>query len=1813
MEKDQLESLLSNIFGHLNADTAKDKKQWEEAIPLLAKSLLIQDGVDIKSENLSFERSEMFFQERIPKEKIELIQRQLVKANVDQPTTPIKDKKESPVEKPRLGSVEKQPEIKSESKIPSGRTISDKQNLDTEDPKFKAFIREVPVKSTQIRASVPAWAAGAKVEKTIGPLNQIDGRVILIDFYRVTKLIGIYQQNSNLPVLLFKASFVDPKIKAINAPPIEISKNYDVSAGSFYIRADMLAANAPNTRYAGIKVTDGKIQLSAEPVLQGDKLVLAANATVQVQLDVAQSPEAVDSNQNHGKDAFEAKVQNPGSLKFSFTGASKAQISESGPAQWSVYGQTASFSRTNKAPAYNAQFSRLLIPYSCSVAVFEPKVQKSPMIELHESASVIESWWGIPAAELDVSAPLEVAGSGGMLQQLKPGLKFRWTGLSGRNLKLDKPFVLVENGRIGITDLLSNGEGAFQEIDHWRDDLNAHGTSVSFAFTKASIFMYNSLAEGAEMLVALGNAHIKVDRPILVNGLPVAVRTKDSAVLLAGSDAKNLIYVVDDNILWDYKLPFNKVPGFKSIAVALENALFTLSPVNGAMIFGECTPDWSRILKSQTFLVFGMISYMPTLPDPYVANLGILRKSFGNKRKGIDAIQSWMICHISQEPKNEQEDEVKVGFYFGPANNNSSTAASPREAESIQSVTLSQLMSSDSTVETLKFSTSVKDNKLPPYENQAQQFTRPYEMDYFALMDVSSNANQLGVSIGLARGQRVTTGMARAVSESEATISQTNAQPFSVEGMEVIAPGAMTRLFMMPQVAWEPVLNLTPPGTNKPGDPPTLFNYYPNDGGPTRLINTHPDRIAVSPRPLVDFILSKYEGKETPVSALFTLPFGLRALAELSHTNTRESVKPKLSQVRPHFPNDLQGGIQIRATAGDYGKKFPSEPKKNDLPMFAGFTVQLANILGIGGVPNGASTLGDSVTQIFNGEFFVNQGNPTQINERGVPVSKIDFTGYGASTFSNWLSPSAAIAQTSQARFDVMLGRTAHEVIQVKSIVYPWGIRVVRTITIFRTSSGFVYRTDSGWQPESDGIFDFRYKYIDKTIAGNPEVEESPYELHPGTLRGLYNITNIQEDGRVADFVVNNSIGHNGTYINENGEKVKNLGSQFNQEVKCVAVYFDADVAIENLVKGHKNGKTPAKKILGYVQLSPPGVPLTPSQLKALLAVQGGLIGGDVNCEMNVNRSGQMMQINRFDISHSVKPGNSNSEPVFVAATRGSVLLPKDGSWSMVQHETGSGEVTPLPPHIPIPLIRIGEWQKEIVVKAADVANNLVRLAHPLEILRNPVADTINYGFLQSTATQKALFLTPSFKNGVTKLLSKTPPVFSDAYKLMNGSSIFPNVGDAYSNFGKAIALLEGIDENGNKVAAFIENAATDGGRKVLEIMEITAKEEGGKIVDKGFKLLSGEANELLNKAMAFDIPNFDPLYLVDMDALKIYIEYKAEQNKGGSKQYVDSKLNFDVDSFASDLADTWKSKVNNVAMVVDLGSFERLMTIKGNFDAAKGKESGYAGDKDNPGPLDGIPLPEVEFSDALQPVIELLQMLAALSTGDYGAVMRKGLQIAMSNAGEIWEYKFEATKEIPLIRFPPEDSVYNSPQCPLRLEAGLALGVYFNAALKVTSDPAQLLPTAGGFVQFNGGLEVMCVTVGAATIYAVGSVEVKIACDTKIGPSLMMKFGFGANISVGLPVVGNVSVTYIVGCEMYADATVIEVTAFMLFKGHANLLGGIVSVTIYIEASGTVKRIASEDRTDCTASVTFGLDISICFIINISFEETWQESRQIA
>jgi hypothetical protein len=350
---------------------------------------------------------------------------------------------------------------------------------------------------------------------------------------------------------------------------------------------------------------------------------------------------------------------------------------------------------------------------------------------------------------------------------------------------------------------------------------------------------------------------------------------------------------------------------------------------------------------------------------------------------------------------------------------------------------------------------------------------------------------------------------------------------------------------------------------------------------------------------------------------------------------------------------------------------------------------------------------------------------------------------------------------------------------------------------------------------------------------------------------------------------------------------------------------------------------------------------------------------------------------------------------------------------------------------------------------------------------------------------------------------------------------------------------------------------------------------------------------------------------LIDEDYLKIYVEYKATTQNRDPKSTTDRTgvLDYDVDSFAPAVADRWKSRLNNIAMVVDLGPFPRLLTIKGNFDAKKGSEAGYVGDPADP--VD-FPAPQLELSDALEKAKDILQVLAALQGGDYVEAFKRGMHIAMSNGADSWEYKFEATQEIPVLKFPP-GPLANDPNAPLKLEASLKFGVYFNAALTTAalSDPKKLLPTAGAFVEFYGRLSVMCVSVSVGTVYAVGQCNLRIAGDTKVGPSVDMKFGFGAQIVVGLPVVGNVSVLYMIGVEIHASSQALGISAFLLFQGHAELIGGLVSVTITIEAKGTVQRIT--DQTVCAAQVTFGLDISIFLVIDISFSTSWEEQRKIA
>jgi hypothetical protein len=1777
---------LAALTSRFQTNNAEQQQSLEEIQALLARTLQTLDPSDINSQQYLFENSDLFIQSH--------------SAGMEQMDTRVKE---------------------------AGQQEEEKEDV-------QVFMRTLPIKTTQLAGGTPKAAAGARVI-TRGPfLDKVTGRQVFFDIAQVKKLVSLHVAGQPEPVLLFNAGFPIRRVPGrLPVQPPEITRNYKVIPETVWVLARLFDAAAPAGYYAGLRVTGGTIVLNADPTIVAGKLTVSAATTVVCDFALEQKTNAdSDPSSPYGLDARNATFQLPQSFGFQFQNMAN-KINGVGDCNWKVYGHENLFTYSGgQGSVYNALIWRLAIPVSCRNPEFAIKECQSPFCTLEGNAPIGASWWGIPVAKINMGAPPEADSNGALVVQCKQGLFAHWKGLQNNRLALHQPFIIGEPGRIGITEFAANGTGAQQSLKLWQDEVNPYGSSLHLGFSAAGSFIFNTQAKGDELLACKCNAELRADRPVTVDGQGMLVRTKGSLLMMAMSKNKRALNLGDENILWDNKLPADKMPKVRPIALAMHNALFTVTPPNGLVLFGEVDEEMTVAKAGRMFLHFGLFSYLPTLPDPYAANLGLMENQFNDRGNNITGgpqngkrsskVSAWLIGLVQWEQRPETADKVGVSFHFAPLQapleiekDQRGKPASPAPDHNHHNRPFLPSLGTAKPIE-------VPDNVLMQPRAGATRTAAArndffsFRMDDFALLDVSSKANQMGVAFAFTNNalQQL---VARKFDINIKNEGEVQVFPIQISGLDVIAPGRNVQAFTVPQISWEPVLNTTPPQclpgaqipspenpdvlipASAPFDPPIGWNYYQNDGFATRIGNLSKKPVALSPIPMAKYLVHTFQQKEDGKTyAWFNLPFGMVAFSFLS-SNKPNGAGENIDNIAPVW-DYIIGGIQLELTGG-------VSVNPGDGRLFEGFTFQLHNINDAAGVGAQYSNLAHSPDIIFNGEFSQTGDMPP--GRPAVPLERIGISGYGASTFSNWENKDALFAQTSQAFFNVAVGRTSREVVQVKSMVYPWGIRVVRTITLFRMGNGYVARVDSGWQAQSDGLFDFRYPVTNQATKKKvKELHPNPFNIHPGPVRGLHNIRNIREIPKA--YTTNTKV----VYLwNEGGDGYPVAAEpQKTKTAILQGISFDCDVAIDNVVEGGAGNLVASKGVIGYVQLAPPAAPIDATALKGLMGYEKGTIGGTINCTIKIAGTNQRMRLDRFDVNESTDAGGL---PVFAGAVRGAVVLPKDGSWTMVQHNRGSGDVTPMPEKLSVPLI--AEGLLNVKTNAFPPIENIVqRIAFPNDLLKAPDNSTLNFGFLQNMNTQKVLFLTPAFKKGMESLLTKTPPLLADAYRLMNTNSIFPNVGDAESNFGTAIQMLKGIDAAENAIEAFNKPGVVDNlGKELYEVLELKAREEGGKLLDQGYKLIKAKGNEALDKAFKFDLPPFAYDLVHIEDVLKIYIEYKATSNpKKAAKEYI-GKFDFDVDSFATDLADTWKGRMNNLAMVVDLGPLTRLMTIKGNFNSQKGKETDFGSKKESESSSLNLPTPEIEFSDAVDAVIKILEILAALSTGKYGDALKKGLKVAMSNSANLWEYKFEATKDIALVRFPPEPNLYEAPTTPLKLEASMSLGVFFNAALKVTTDPSQLLPTAGAFFKFHGGLQVMCVSLAAGTVYAVGSADLALRADTSPLISLTMKFGFGAQITVGLPVVANVSVLFMVGVEVYVDSNKkVKVTAFMLFRGHAEICGGIVSVTITIEARGSIEREEGDNKPClCKAQVTFAIDISICFVINIDFSESWEETRQIA
>jgi hypothetical protein len=569
-----------------------------------------------------------------------------------------------------------------------------------------------------------------------------------------------------------------------------------------------------------------------------------------------------------------------------------------------------------------------------------------------------------------------------------------------------------------------------------------------------------------------------------------------------------------------------------------------------------------------------------------------------------------------------------------------------------------------------------------------------------ALYDVSGAENQFGV-----------------------VVSTSANLTWQVVGQQLSVDGNSSALFTVPSIAWEPVIDL---------QRQFFFAMAQDDGGPNTLSVPTVTLRPFEPGAFIEEFLIDY-AKGADLIAQITLPFGLKARIDTraASNNAPTVPRPTLRLAQAQFPAEQRsGGLQLRLDAfqDPYQESavMPGESRAGDFvapgqPPGSPDSEYVHAILD--------DTPNHGIASFWNQDFA---GDPPPVPtpipppppQHFVPLSRYDLSGYGASLFSDF-KRSGKESGVVEARFDVVVGRTSYELVQVQSFIHPWSIPVVNTTIFARDATGYVIRSNTGWLAKGPGRFEFN----NKSLA----------DIETGGVQGVFNVHNIIElPGTVAI-----------------------SGNVF------ARVRFDADVQLTvgppdglTVTGGDPGGSLPSSGLTGYLEFATRKLPELTDAIQLIETY--GVASGPISAEVSVFGTGLAMSLTSVEVT-ATRAGTTQTLAV---ALRGTPHLPRDGSWSIgVRGRSNGNVVQPVPPTTPVPLVREranpGDWH---IAEGADIG----ALNAPQTL----------YGYMQSTGANKVFFEHPVMSNvaGANPLNFNQTPKLADVGKLLGDSGLLPDI-----------------------------------------------------------------------------------------------------------------------------------------------------------------------------------------------------------------------------------------------------------------------------------------------------------------------------------------------------------------------------------------------------------------------------------------------------
>lgn len=586
----------------------------------------------------------------------------------------------------------------------------------------------------------------------------------------------------------------------------------------------------------------------------------------------------------------------------------------------------------------------------------------------------------------------------------------------------------------------------------------------------------------------------------------------------------------------------------------------------------------------------------------------------------------------------------------------------------------------------------------------------------------------------------------------------------TVEQLSVSAPGQDVAVVTLPPISWEPMLTLVPSGG---GDIP--LPAPPNDGGPALFSVLTPEASALDPVSLLaDFTAALT--KQTPFNAWLPLPFGL--VAQLNFPGG----DPRLQSL-PYFPNNTFQTIQPAFDSGLNGAQqlsWAGPPNDDPTAMDPVLPGKLVS-------PSGNYATG-VLSENIHTELLADFGE----GAARVPVRRYDLSGYGASLRSDWRDPESLGPAIIHVNFDTMVGRTAHEVIQMQSFLYPHYARVVRTITMDRTAGGWILREDSGWIATSDGNFAFQSD-PNATNPAEGAAAFEPSQIHRGAVKSFTQIRNLQLLGDQFEIA----------------SRTGGLPTIWQQVAFDSEILFNTSGTPSRLEggAGTSGGATATHGATGWIQVSGPTYethskngsvynptrPASGVELFDLLAVRGNA-QAPISCSLLFGGAdanpGLTLRAARVELGCNQVPNT----PHLVASVMGSPVLPTQGVWSVARMAEGDAAPNALDPATPVPLVAptVG-WPGADRWHLADAAD--------ITQLGDASTPSMVYGLVQSLGTQKVFFPRPRINTDANPVSFPQVPQLADMGALLAAAGIFPGLEGAFD-----FATLKSLAVNAGQV-----------------------------------------------------------------------------------------------------------------------------------------------------------------------------------------------------------------------------------------------------------------------------------------------------------------------------------------------------------------------------------------------------------------------------